>query len=551
MASSISSSNQVPVNVLSVDLKAALAQGKLGNLKSATTTGPKLDTRALLRLSSKMREPSPVLVQSQNDSPAPLIPDTSSATVDAYIAAHRYGFGMGPRDLAAIRSAGGARPWLRAQFEGAPDFGQNYNTHGDNIRLYYTALWNGSFPERERLMRELLNNVYMGQAVRYFREAVNTTKPALFSWNMFLMNNFSISFRTDREEDLLIGGQFGAYFKTILDNSRGKMKDLLYAITLSPAMMEFLNTQINSAGAVNQNYAREILELHTMGVNGGYTQEDINALARLFAGFRYIARLSSGYDHAGEVTVSGGNVDLNEIYIPVLNLRLPAIGAAWQAYDRMRRVLDAIAIHPSTADHFCTAMVRYFFMDDMNLPMAVQMKNDLKTVYLNTQGDLKQVALAMFNHPNALTRLVRSPMKRPDEIMMAFLRVSGLIAPAAGAAGDLGDNFIRDIVRYDLPAMNCPFWQAADVQGFPVTTDFWLGRSPENMLSIIDRIGGKIALIMGQRSAADLFHQSIGPIARTSRMTLTKNLMNNLTSNPTLAVMGTFCSAEFMTKGIA
>ncbi len=551
MANTISRSNTT-VDVLSVDLKTALTRGKLGNLKPSSAVGAKIDTRALMDLSRKLRtQPATVSAQLRLNNPTTAAPDTSLATIDAYVAAHRYGFGVGPNDLTAIRNAGGARPWLRAQFEGAPDFGQNYNTHGDNIRLYYTALWNGSFPQRERLMNELRDNIYMNQAIRYFREAANTAKPALFSWNMFLMNNFSISFRTDREEDLLIGGQFGAYFKTILNHSRGKMKDLLYAIALSPAMMEFLNSQINRAGAVNQNYARELLELHTMGVNGGYTQQDIDALALVFAGFRYIARLSSGYDRAGEITVSGGDVYLGEIYIPVLNLRLPPIGAAWLAYGRVTQVLDAIAMHPSTAERFATSMVRYFFMDDMNLPMAAQMKNDLKTVYLNTQGDLKQVALAMFNHPSSLTRLMRSPVKRPDEIMMAMMRVSGLIAPASGSAGDLGDNFIRDIIRYDLPSMNCPFWQAADVQGFPVTTDYWLNRSPENLLSIIDRIGGKVALLMGQRSAADLFNQSIGPIARTSRMTATKNLINSLESNPMLAVMGTFCSAEFMTKGIA
>ena len=125
----------------------------------------------------------------------------------------------------------------------------------------------------------------------------------------------------------------------------GRFRDLLGAVANSWAMMSYLDNYLSSARAINENYARELMELHTLGVDGGYTQADVQEVARAFTGWSIDQR-------AGAFTFRAGSHD--QAAKTVLGQRLPAGQGKKDGED----VLDLLARHPSTARFISTKLCR-------------------------------------------------------------------------------------------------------------------------------------------------------------------------------------------------
>jgi uncharacterized protein (DUF1800 family) len=171
------------------------------------------------------------------------------------------------------------------------------------------------------------------------------------------------------------------YLKTVDDrevirkHALGSFRDLLWASAHSPAMLVYLDNQANVAGTPNENYAREVMELHTLGVDGGYSQQDVMELARCLTGWSVKEHLWKG-----DFTF---NADQHDAGVKtVLGLSLHPDGVA-----EAERVLDLLAVHPSTARFIATKLARRFIADDP--PPALV--DAAAATFLQTDGDIQAV----------------------------------------------------------------------------------------------------------------------------------------------------------------
>lgn len=259
----------------------------------------------------------------------------------------------------------------------------------------------------------------------------------------------------------------------------GRFADMLKAVEQHPAMLFFLDNQqslgpdsragINRNRGLNENLAREIMELHTLGVGGGYSQDDVTSLARIITGWTYAGRL-------GQLGTPGTFVFNANAHQPGAQR---VMGKVYEANGVVQgeAVLADIARHPSTAKFIATKFVRHFVSDDP--PPALVAR--LSDVFVKTDGDLKALAVALLDSDEAWQAPL-TKMRSPYEFLVASGR---LLAQIPGDPG-----------RY-LGALNTlgqPLWSPAGPNGFPDSNAAWA--APEGIKLRLD-ISAQIASRLG------------------------------------------------------
>ena len=229
----------------------------------------------------------------------------------------------------------------------------------------------------------------------------------------------------------------------------GQFRDMLGATAKSPAMLFYLDNWLSSAqgaqrapralrapraqtaqgrrsSGINENYARELLELHTLGVDGGYTQQDIVNVAKAFTGWTIQPRQGSGFMFVAARHERGEKV--------VLGQTIKAGGV-----DEGERVLDIVATHPATARHIATKLAMRFVSD--NPPAALVDRAAAR--FTATRGDLREVLKVILASPEfAATDAYRAKVKTPLEFVASALRATGAevrtALPLARTLRDMG-----------------------------------------------------------------------------------------------------------------
>ena len=229
----------------------------------------------------------------------------------------------------------------------------------------------------------------------------------------------------------------------------GRFKDLLVASAQSPAMLEYLDNSRSRVGAVNENYARELLELHTLGVDGGYTEADVVACARLLTGWgvglgTFVFR-PNRHD-AGPLTIMGWS--------------RPATG---NPLDHGVAFLHWLAEQPRTAQFICRKIAVRFVSDNPD-PALV---DAMAAAWTANDTQIGPVLTAMVNHP-AFDASAGTKFRRPWDYFVWLLRaVDARVSPStdlgelqalAGTLGALGQ------IPFDWPAPN----------GYPDVEGAWL-----------------------------------------------------------------------------
>ena len=181
----------------------------------------------------------------------------------------------------------------------------------------------------------------------------------------------------------------------------GRFGDMLVAVEQHPAMLFFLDNEqslgpssragINRHRGLNENLAREIMELHTLGVNGGYTQDDVTSFARVITGWTFAGR-------QGVLGAAGSFVFNANAHEPGAQRVLGKIYEA-NGVAQGEAVLADIACHPSTATFISTKLARHFVADDP--PPALVAK--LQDIFVRTDGDLRLLANALIDADEAWT----------------------------------------------------------------------------------------------------------------------------------------------------
>jgi uncharacterized protein (DUF1800 family) len=227
----------------------------------------------------------------------------------------------------------------------------------------------------------------------------------------------------------------------------GKFPDLLRASAHSPAMLAYLDNQENRRGVPNENYARELMELHTLGVHGGYTQKDVLEVARCFTGWtienRFLRR--RGNFRFDEALHDNGSKK-------VLGVTIFAGGGQSDA----TKVLDILATHPATARFIAGKLCRYFLGEE-----NAEWTKKLAAIYNKTGGDIK----AMLRPLLLSDTLQEAPpiLKRPFDFTVSALRA--LNADTDGGAP----------LQEHLTRMGQPLYQWPMPDGYPDRTAAWTG----------------------------------------------------------------------------
>lgn len=184
----------------------------------------------------------------------------------------------------------------------------------------------------------------------------------------------------------------------IRPHALGRFRDLLGATCHHPAMLFYLdNSQNRASGKVNENYARELMELHTLGVDGGYTQQDVIQLARILTGLTIATFMPTGglALSKGLMPVGRSGAYFNIRQHDPGDKTLLGFLIKGSGEEEIEEALDILARHPSTAHHVCYQLAQYFVCD--NPPK--QLVDRLSTCFLKTDGNIKDVLSTLFDSP--------------------------------------------------------------------------------------------------------------------------------------------------------
>jgi uncharacterized protein (DUF1800 family) len=181
--------------------------------------------------------------------------------------------------------------------------------------------------------------------------------------------------------------------------------DLLSASAHSPAMLTYLDQEKSYAGKLNENYAREIMELHTLGVHGGYRQADVTALANVLNGWTLVTEAILPDASTTQLVFNdqGNEAGLQKDFrfAPALNdgkpqrvfgMQFPAADPA-SRNDRVRLAIEMLASHPSTADHVCRKLAEHY----VGVPAPDGLVQAMARTFLETGGDMRAAMRTMAN----------------------------------------------------------------------------------------------------------------------------------------------------------
>jgi hypothetical protein len=196
--------------------------------------------------------------------------------------------------------------------------------------------------------------------------------------------------------------------EAIRKNALGNFRDMLIATAKSPAMLFYLDNFINYAEAPNENYARELLELHTLGVDGGYTEQDVKEAARAFTGWTVHNGTRTGFYFNSDDHDDGPKV--------VLGHKLPA----GRGIEDGLHVLSIAASHPTTARFVSSKLARHFVSDDPPLSLI----DSMTQVWQSTNGDIKSVLRHLFLSEEFLASTGQK-LRRPLDFFIGALRATG------------------------------------------------------------------------------------------------------------------------------
>lgn len=350
------------------------------------------------------------------------------------IAANRFGLGARPGDLAraATRPAG----WLLDQLQGPHRLPAAIRGLRDSAsvlvevqdlrRSQREMQKSGEGIDPAEKYGRIVRGHYVEQAAARYRNAVMTDTPFHERLVHFWSNHFAIS--ADKQPLPAIAGLFEN--EAIRPNITGKFADLLFAAEQHPAMVLYLDNQ-RSIGpnsklakranrrqheqsfGLNENLAREILELHTLGVDGGYSQQDVTTFAKIITGWSIGGTNERGRFADGQP----GKFEFREVIHEPGSQTLLGKKYAAGGIEQGEAVLRDIAVHPSTARFLATKLARHFVVDDPPDPLIQR----LVEAHLETGGDLAVVYQTLIDAEESWSAM-HSKYKSPHDFVVSTLR---------------------------------------------------------------------------------------------------------------------------------
>jgi uncharacterized protein (DUF1800 family) len=265
-----------------------------------------------------------------------------------------------------------------------------------------------------------LNRLAREAATRSLLRDLYSPKQLQEQMTWFWVNHFSV-----HQSKHMIRAMIGDYEEQLRDHALGRFRDLLAASAHHPAMLVYLDNAQNALNHINENYARELLELHTLGVDGGYTQHDVQELARVLTGFGInpndpahgdaprIRREQGGqYVRVGLYEFNPRRHDYGDKL--VLGHTIRGRGAA-----ELDEVLDLLSRHPATARNVSRKLARFLVADEPPPELVDAMARE----FTRTDGDIAAVLRAGFRAPQFAASLHKK-FKDPVHYVVSAVRLA-------------------------------------------------------------------------------------------------------------------------------
>jgi len=397
-------------------------------------------------------QPDPVLAPFQPPSTAEIDPVTHVL--------NRVAFGPRPGDYARVRGltdtpAKAAAAYLERQLE--PE-SMDDEVAEFAVRRFETL--GSSLGELFEYQEDLLHNELMRSTLA---RAVLSQRQLYENMVQFWSDHFNIDPSKGDCKWLKVADDR----EVVRKHALGKFSDMLRASALSPAMLWYLDGRVNRRENVaekpNENYARELLELHTLGVHGGYTQKDVMEVARCLTGWTVRSKNQKPYFEIGKVEFklrqhdSASKVVLGEKITAIP----PGLGKSERerlAKNELDRLLQIVTRHPSTAKHISTKLCQRFIADEPP-PNAVEA---VAKAFSRSQGDICSTLRTLFE-TEEFRQQRGNKIKRPFNFIVSALR-------ATGARTNSG----LEIIDYLRCMGHAPF-NYPTPDGYPEPAAPWLG----------------------------------------------------------------------------
>jgi len=337
--------------------------------------------------------------------------------------------------------------------------------------------------ERGRIKRELIDAVILRAVYsqRQFQEVI-----AEFWRNHFNVDvNKVPALAMHYEENVLRKHAFG------------KFEDLLLATAKHPAMLVYLDNYVSKAGGLNENYARELMELHTLGVDNGYTQRDVIDLARVLTGWTCGARARGRSARGQEFGFFFNEAAHDTNPATVVGLQLDGFGGMADGEKAIRH----LARLRGTAEFISTKLCRYLVSDAPTKALVGRIAD----VFQKSGGDLREVYKAIiFSLEFTHSRNYRSKFKTPFEFMVSVLR-----------ATDSDITSTQRIVR-EMAIMGQPIYECVEPTGYSDAAEAWLDPGV-----LVFRWNFAIQLVQDKVSGVKAGPAFLNPLLKTSPGNLT------------------------------
>jgi len=371
--------------------------------------------------------------------------------IAAAIAANRFGLGARPGELAAV--ARDPQEWLGRQIKSSPPAltGEGLQPSSETLAKALELRKEAAEARRDQKkdgagddevrvatalkLPGIYRPVYIDEAYARFAHSISTDRPFLERLTQFWTNHFAVSI-----DKIAVLGLAGAMEReAIRPRVTGHFTDLLLAVEKHPAMLLYLDNQAsigpNSKAArfvgrrgngrkagINENLAREILELHTLGVNGGYTQSDVSTFAKAISGWS-IGGQERGRMLARAAADNGtpGAFHFREAFHEPGPKRLLGKSYADDGLRQGEEMLRDLALSRATARHISTKLARHFVADDPPPALVDRLTN----AWLDSRAHLPTVYRALMNSPEAWEQPF-AKFKTPADYIYSSYRALGI-----------------------------------------------------------------------------------------------------------------------------
>ncbi|ODU79136.1 DUF1800 domain-containing protein [Novosphingobium sp. SCN 63-17] len=339
----------------------------------------------------------------------------------------------------------------------------------------------------QEVRRDLLGDAFRQDQTRLILRALYAPSQLREQLTAFWLNHFNVY--ADKAEIRLFVRDYED--QAIRPHALGRFRDLLEATLRSPAMLQYLDNAQNAKGRINENYAREIMELHTMGVGSGYTQKDVQELARILTGVGIVnpdrpERPSPANPAAirdGMFAFYPGRHDMGDKVF--LGHAIKGSG-----YDEVRQALDILCAQPATARHVSRQLAQYFVADSPPPALVERMT----ARWAKSGGDIAAVLDLLFHSPEFRASLSHPLLKDPQHFVLSAVRM---------AYDDRVIANTQPIANW-LNRLGQPFYGHLTPDGYPLERTAWNGPGQiEQRFEIAQAIGtGSAGLFKGEAPSA-------------------------------------------------